>query len=144
MSWKENWDRNHRRRKIFILGGRSGTTLIHKCLLITGLTNWGLWSLHTYNSEPSIIKHVIYSRYPFIHDADLKPERPFEIAKCPEFGFVIDSLERLYQPLFIITERDLEERVQSHIKAWGNHMLEIWDKYPNWKGLIIGLIGEYP
>lgn len=144
-SWIKDWDRDYRLKKIFILGGRSGTTLIHKCLLITGLVNWGLWSLHTYESEPFIIKHVIYSRYPRIYEADLRPEYPFEIAKCPEFGFVIDLLEKAYPNCkYIITQRDLMERVDSHIRTWGRHIQNTWDGYPNWKRQITGVLGEYP
>ncbi|MFX0180919.1 MAG: hypothetical protein ACFE78_12070 [Candidatus Hodarchaeota archaeon] len=38
----EKYKRKYRRTKIFLLGNaRAGTSLVHKCLLITGLVNWG-------------------------------------------------------------------------------------------------------
>lgn len=142
-NWIRDWDRPFRKKPIFILGGRSGTTLVHKCLLVTGLVNWGTWSLHTFESEAPV-KPLVWGKYPNIKERDLKPSYRFEIAKCPEFGFLVDQIEAIYHPYFIILERDLMERVESHIKAWNKGIMLIWEQFPNWKRQIAGRLGKYP
>lgn len=141
--WEKKWDRRIRNRKIFILGGRAGTTLVHKCLLITGLVNWGTWSLHTYESEAPV-KEVIWTMYPDVIDDYLKSIYPFEIAKCPDFGFVIDQLEVLYpKPQYIIMKRNVKDAADSHIKTWGNYVINIWkERFPNWHELIKNTTGK--
>ena len=145
MSWIANWEREFRKDKIFILGGRAGTSLVHKCLLVTGLTNWGTWSLHDYSSEPEIFKHNLYNHYPNITEEMIRLEYPFEIAKCPDFGFVIDLLERTYpNSKYIIMKRDITEAVESHIRAWGNYVKLTWKEYPNWERQLAMNAGGYP
>lgn len=145
MSWIANWDREFRTEKIFILGGRAGTSLVHKCLLITGLTNWGTWSLHHYSSEPELFKHHLYNHYPNISEQMVRPATPFEIAKCPDFGFVVDLLNRTYpNSKFIIMTRNIEDAVNSHINAWGNYIKSVWDTYENWKRQLAVNTGGYP
>ena len=142
-NWIKNWERPFRKKPIFILGGRAGTTLLHKCLLITGLVNWGTWSLHTYESEAPI-KPLVWGKYPNIRDKKLIPKYKFEIAKSPEFGFLIDQIERIYHPIYIIMERDLIERVDSHIRAWDKGVMAIWEQFPNWKAQLTNALGVYP
>ena len=125
-NWIRDWERDFRKKPIFILGGRSGTTLIHKCLLITGLVNWGTWSLHTYESEAPI-KPLIWGHYPNIKDRQLTAKYPFEIAKCPDFNFVLEQIDRIYpHSIFIVTQRDFDERIDSHINAWKENIILIW------------------
>ena len=144
-NWIRDWDREFRREKIFILGGRAGTTLVHKCLLITVLINWGTWSLHNYSSEPEMFKHNFYNHYPYIYEEMIRPDAPFEIAKCPDFGFIVDILDRTYPySKFIIMTRNVEDAVDSHIKTWGSYIKSAWKNYPNWERQLAENIGGYP
>jgi len=137
------WGRGKRKEKIIILGGRSGTSLVHKCLLITGLINWGLWSLEHYESEAPIKLHI-WNNYPNISEEVLKPKYYWEIAKSPDFGFVIDKLINLYDIKFIILERPLREQVRSHIKAWGDGFMKIYNAMPNFQNMLLYEFGFIP
>jgi hypothetical protein len=111
----EKYKRKFRKKKLFLLGNaRAGTSLVHKCLLITGLVNWGPWALDVYESEPKI--RMIWTHYPSVNTKLLKPKNFFEIAKSPDFDLVVDKLIELYpKSKFIVFERDLEERIKSFI-----------------------------
>lgn len=145
------WNRKLRKRKIFILGKRSGTSLLHKCLLITGLINWGVWSLHTYESEPQI-KFLIHNKYPNITKEMIKPNYKFEIAKSPAADLIMPIINKLYpQTKYIIMERDADEIVESFITGFGESIGKdeafIYDHFnslPNIKVILEKEIGYYP
>lgn len=140
----ENYKRKFRKRKIFLLGNaRAGTSLIHKCLLITGLVNWGPWALDVYESEPKI--RMIWTHYPNVNTILLKSKNVFEIAKSPDFDLVVDKLIELYpKSKFIVFERDLEERIKSFIGGFGNVLFENFQHYPNMVKLIKNILGKEP
>lgn len=140
----EKYKRKYRRKKIFLLGNaRAGTSLVHKCLLITGLVNWGPWALDVYESEPKI--RMIWTHYPKVNPKLLKPKNFFEIAKSPDFDLVVDKLIELYpNSKYIVFERDLEERIKSFIGGFGNAIFENFRHYPNMIKLIKNILGEEP
>jgi len=113
------WTRNLRKDKIVILGSRAGTSLVHKCLLMTGLLNWGMWSLHTHDSEPASVRMNLWFKYPKIKLDKVFPKYKWEICKCPELIFLIDEFIKEYPNSKIIKlDRDVYERIDSHIKIW--------------------------
>jgi len=139
------WSRGKREYKTVILGARSGTTLVQKCLLITGMLNWGYWSIEVYESEPSI-KHKIWATYPNVKDRLLTPKYFWELAKSPILGFVLPQLLDIYKKVkFIVMERPLEERVNSHINTWGDDMLVyVFNNMPNFQKWIKSECGFIP
>ena len=141
----KKWIRTLRNYKIVILGVRSGTSLVHKCLLITGLLNWGTWSLEHFECEPPI-KQKIWATYPNINKRLLKPKYFWEIAKSPVLGFVLKQLVDIYGDIrFIVMERPIKERVDSHIKTWGDGMLvNIFNKMPTFQKWIESEFGFIP
>ncbi len=139
------WSRGKRKYKTVILGARSGTTLVQKCLLITGMNNWGLWSLDCFEAEPPI-KHRIWGTYPNVSDRVLKPKYYWELAKTPVLGFVLPQLLDIYKKVkFIVMERPLEERVNSHINTWGDGMIDkIFNMMPKFQKWIESEFGFIP
>lgn len=119
------WTRKLRKDKIVILGSRAGTSLVHKCLLLTGLINWGTWSLHTHDSEPASVRMNLWFKYPKIKMEKILPKYFWEICKCPELIFLINEFLEVYPNSKIIKmDRPIEERIQSHLKVWGTGL---WD-----------------
>jgi len=139
------WSRGKRKYKTIILGARSGTTLVQKCLLITGMLNWGLWSIDCYEAEPPI-KQKIWGSYPNVKERVLKPKYYWELAKSPVLGFVLPQLLDIYKKVkFIVMERPLEERVNSHINTWGDGMVtNIFNKMPKFQEWIKNECGFIP
>lgn len=122
------WTRNLRKDKIIILGSRAATSLVHKCLLLTGLLNWGLWSLHTHDSEPPEVRMNLWFKYPKINMDKIIPKYKWEICKCPELIFLIKEFIKIYPNSKIIKlDRPLMERINSHIKIWEDGL---------WKNLV--------
>ena len=105
----EKYKRKFRKRKLFLLGNaRAGTSLIHKCLLITGLVNWGPWALDVYESEPKI--RMIWTHYPNVNTNLLKPKNflngPVPAIRCNRlimwkriYGYHIHRYCRVLFPL---------------------------------------------
>ncbi|MEE9439558.1 MAG: sulfotransferase domain-containing protein [Saprospiraceae bacterium] len=104
--------------KIFILGGRSGTTLLTKCIEQTG--KFRLWKnpKHLKQPEPKQILPQLYSKYPSVPDNLFPLPSTFDVSKLPEFDLVIPQLIRLYDnPKFIVCERPIEEIIASHLRT---------------------------
>lgn len=142
----KEWDRTKRKEKIAILGYRSGTTLVHKCLLLTGLVNWGLWSLTQFNSEPTAVKFELWFKYPKFNLEKILPKHYWEICKCPEMPFFIEEFtEKFPKSKFIVLDRDFKKRIDSHINIWGTGF---WDniaaKSQNLQKLIEDEFGYVP
>lgn len=139
------WSRGKRKYKTIILGARSGTTLIQKCLLITGMLNWGLWSLDCFEAEPPI-KEKIWGSYPNVKERVLKPKYYWELAKTPALGFVLPQILDIYKKVkFIVMERPLEERINSHINTWGDLMMtKVFNMMPKFQKWIEREFGFIP
>ncbi len=141
----KQWRRSPRLQKIFIPGAaRAGTTLVHKCLLVTGLVNWGPWHIHIYDSEAPV-KERLWLSFPNIKMRILKPKNFFEIAKAPDFSLVMDKLMEIYpNSKYIILERDIEDRIPSFVGGFGEVLYNVLINYPNMIEAIEKEAGEYP
>jgi hypothetical protein len=137
------WAKGKSKHKIIILGGRSGTSLVHKCLLLTGKINWGLWSLEDYESEPQI-KIQIWSQYQKVNVDRLLPKFYWEIAKSPDIPFILKDLMERFKMKFIVLERDIDEQIQSHIRAWGEGFMDIYNVMQNFKDMLESEFGFIP
>ncbi len=107
--------KNFKLKKVFILGWRSGTTLLIRCL--TEKSNLKLWGRSAASREPGIRRDIrIY--YPHIPIYKLPESNTFNISKCPDFDLIIDLLiEKYNNPKFTILERDVESCVKSFINS---------------------------
>jgi hypothetical protein len=141
----KQYRRKGRKEKIFIPGAaRAGTTLVHKCLLVSGLVNWGPWHLHIYDSEAKV-RGNMWRSYPNIKPLYVKPKNFFEIAKSPDLSLSMDKLMEIYpNSKYIIFERDIEERIPSFIGGFGKDLYDNLINYPNMMGAFEQELGEYP
>jgi len=105
--------------KVFIIGGRSGTTLMQKLLMVTG--EFRNWHHKNVRFNPKIHDPIafakkrtqtpygnaweIFKTFPDVPDSVLKPMERFTICKLPEFDLVIDKIIKMYKdPIFIVME----------------------------------------
>lgn len=118
---------------IFVLGGRSGTTLVMKCMETTNLR---IWRMKDYKRqpEPKQILPKLFSSYPRVPDNIFPEPNTFDISKLPEFDFVLPQLIKKYNnPKFIICERPIEDCIASHIRR-GWHKLS-FERLPQYTRL---------
>lgn len=146
--------------KLFILGGRSGTTLMQKLIMLSGeFRNWHRkntnFDIRRKNDKRSFMKKptqtpyknawTIYKNYPNVPNDILDPMDNFTLAKLPEFDLIIDMIIRRYKtPKFLILERDLESITQSYVKTFNRNISEKIFKYNGCKVECKKLMGDYP
>lgn len=101
-----------RKNKIFILGGRSGTSLMLR-LLTKGvrLKDW-----NKRGGEPSYLRSLIRKTYPNVPiNCFDKFNNDFQVVKLPHFDFIIDKIiEKYKNPIFIVMNRKIEDMVNSY------------------------------
>lgn len=141
----KQYRRTARRQKIFIPGAaRAGTTLVHKCLIVSGLVNWGPWHLHIYDSEAPV-RGSLWLSYPNIKTRIVKPKNFFEIAKSPDLSLAMDKLMEVYpNSKYIIFERDIDDRIPSFVGGFGMDLYNTLINYPNMMEAFEKELGEYP
>jgi len=130
-------------QKIFILGGRSATTLVHKCILITGLLNWGDWSLTQTCTEAPIVEKI-KDNFPHIKLSIFKNGN-WDVAKLPEFDLIIDEIiKRFKNPKFLILERDVKERAESRFKLGWTAAYKRIRTRSNFRTIFLDHFGKLP
>lgn len=117
------------RNKIFILGGRSGTSLMLKILIKSGLRNY-----HEKPKEPEDLRRIIRSNYPNVPIRMFNSGRKdWQVTKLPDYDFVIDKIiKRFKNPLFILMDRNVHDTVSSYIGVgWEDAIKDILDENHN-------------
>jgi len=102
-----------RNNKIFILGGRSGTSLMLRLLARTlHLRGWKKNNIR----EPGITRDKIRKTYPNIPMSIFDDyQENFQIIKLPHFDFIIDLIIKKYNnPIFIVMDRKVSDIISSY------------------------------
>lgn len=146
--------------KLFILGGRSGTTLMQKLIMLSyEFDNWHRGKdaqairkakdkrtiMRTPTQVPYRNAWTIYENYPNVPKSILNPMKNHNLAKLPEFDLIIDMIiERFKTPKFIILERDLDSIVSSYEKTFGRDIAKMIFKHEGCREECKKLLGTYP
>lgn len=133
--------------KIFILGGRSGTSTMARLLEASGLKLWSTVG----STEPPYIQSVIYKNAG-TKTGEKKIRKAFGIndswnlAKLPEFAFCLPLIEEIYpNSKYVIMTRPIEERVESHLRmGWHFNISERVQESKPLQRLIEDVTGEKP
>ena len=110
------------KRKIIILGFRSGTSLMKRCFEVMGYRSWGD------NEAP--VRDQIWDEFPNVDISNWSEE--WDVAKLPEFKLIIPQLIEKYDPIFVWMVRNPMDILRSYNNlGWDQIIIDQIKRHPN-------------